>query len=146
MFWILWLSLTLIFISSIIGIYAWNGILLEVVKIKTAKKLWVVSAVAVIIGLLLFIWSVGTIAGTPALVDKFSTLSQNYPPLWIWTAMFFLLLSGFIIGVPTQLYQLKFAKLSLDLRRNLFRVGMLLLALSIIILIWLLMPGNQLPS
>ena len=146
MFWVLWLSLTLIFVSSIIGIYAWNVILLEIVKIKTAKKLWVISAVIVILGLLLFIWSVGTIAGTPALVDKFSTVSQNYPPVWVWTAMFFLLLGGFIIGVPTQLYQLKFAKISTEARRNLFHIGMLLLVLSVLILVWLLIPGNQLPA
>ncbi|NYZ76046.1 hypothetical protein H0N98_02235 [Candidatus Micrarchaeota archaeon] len=146
MFWVVWLSLTLIFISSIIGIYSWNGILLELVKIKTAKKLWVISAVMVLIGLLLFIWSIATIVNTPSLVDKFSTFYTTSPPVLVWTAVFLLLLGGFIIGVPTQLYQLKFTKLSKDMRNNLFYVGMLLLVLSVILLIWLLMPGNQLPA
>jgi hypothetical protein len=146
MFWILWLSLILIFISSIIGVYAWNGVLLEIVKIKDAKKLWLISAVMVFIGLLLFIWSIATIVSTPDLLTKFSTVYQTSPPLWIWTALFFLLLGGFVIGVPTQLYQLKFTKLSKDSRKNLFYCGILLLALSVLILIWLLMPGNQLPA
>ena len=146
MFWVLWLSLALIFISSIMGGYAWNGILLELVKIKTAKKLWLISAFMVLVGFLLFIWSIATITSTPELVSKFSTLYQTQPPVWIWTALFLLFLGGFMIGIPTQLYQLKFAKLSRDLRKNLFYLGMVLLVLSIIILIWLLLPGNQLPA
>ncbi len=146
MFWVLWLSLVMIFISSIMGVYSWNGILLELVKIKTAKKLWLLSAVLVLIGLLLFIWSIATIANTPALISKFSNFYQTSPPVWVWTAVFLLLLGGFIIGVPTQLYQLKLAKLSRDMRKNLFYLGMLLLVLSILILIWLLVPGNQLPA
>jgi uncharacterized protein with PQ loop repeat len=146
MFWVLWLSLTLVFISSIIGIYGWNGTLLELVKIKTAKKLWLTSAVIGAIGLILFIWSTWTIMNTPALIGKFSDIYQSSPPVWVWTAIFLLLLGGFMIGIPTQLYQLKFTKMSRDARKNIFYLGMLLLALSVLILIWLLVPGNQLPA
>lgn len=146
MFWVLWLSLVLIFISSIIGVYAWNGVLLEIVKIKDAKNLWLASAIMVIIGFLLFIWSISEIVGTPALMLKFLTVYQTSPPVSIWVAIFMLLLGGFIIGIPTQLYQLKFTKLTKDMRKNLFYLGMLLLVISVLILIWLLMPGNQLPA
>jgi len=146
MFWVLWLSLVLIFLSSIIGVYAWNGVLLEIVKIKNAKNLWLASAVMVVIGFLLFIWSISEIVGTPALMSKFLTVYQTSPPVWIWAAIFMLFLGGFIIGIPTQLYQLKFAKLTRDMRNNLFYLGMLLLVVSVLILIWLLMPGNQLPA
>lgn len=146
MFWVLWLSLVLIFLSSIIGVYAWNGVLLEIVKIKNAKNLWLASAVMVLLGFLLFIWSISEIVGTPALMIKFLTVYQTSPPVWIWAAIFMLLLGGFIIGIPTQLYQLKFAKLTREMRKNLFYLGMLLLVVSVLILIWLLVPGNQLPA
>lgn len=146
MFWILWLGLLLIFISSVIGVYAWDGVLLELVKIKTAKNLWITSAVLVVLGLLLFIWSLMTITNDPMLSYQLLTLYQTSPPVLVWVAILFLLLGGFIIGVPTQLYQLKFTRLSKDTRRNLFYLGMLLLVLSLLLLLWLLLPGNQLPA
>jgi uncharacterized membrane protein len=87
-----------------------------------------------------------TIVNTPALISKFSAIYQSSPPVWIWIAIFLLLLGGFIVGIPTQLYQLKFTRLSREMRENLFYLGMLLLTLSVLTLIWLLIPGNQLPA
>ncbi|MCX6777150.1 MAG: hypothetical protein NTY73_04265 [Candidatus Micrarchaeota archaeon] len=144
MFWILWLGIALIFVSSVIGVLAWNGNLLELVKIKTAKNLWLISAIGITLGLILFICSIFTIMNTPDLLIKFSTVNQT--PSWMWLAILMLLVGGFIIGIPTQLYQLKFVKLSRYKRRNLFYLGMVLLVISVLLVIWLLLPGNQLPA
>lgn len=146
MFWVLWFSLVLIFIFSIVGVFAWNGNLLELIKIKTAKKLWLLSVVGITLGLLLFIWSVATIMNTPSMILKFLTLPSASPPLWLWCAISLLLIGGFIVGIPTQLYQLKLTKISRDMRKNLFYVGMFLLVVSVLLLIWLFIPGNQLPA
>ena len=146
MFWVLWLGIILIFISSILGVFAWNGSLMELVKIKTAKNLWILSAAGITLGLLLFIYSIASILNTPALIIKFSTVSQNPTPVWMWLAILLLLAGGFIVGIPTQLYQLKFVKLSRESRKNIFYLGIIVLAISVLLIVWLLMPGNQLPA
>jgi len=143
-FWLLWLGIALIFVSSVLGVLAWNGNLLELVKIKTAKKLWLVSAIGITLGLILFVYSILTIMNTPDMFIKFSTVNQT--PSWMWLAILLLLVGGFVVGIPTQLYQLKFVKLSKDTRRNLFYLGMILLVISVLLVILLLLPGNQLPA
>ena len=144
MFWLLWLGIALIFESSVIGVLAWNGNLLEIVKIKTAKNLWLLSAVGITIGLILFVYSIATILNTPAMVVKFSAVNQT--PDWMWLAILLLLVGGFVIGIPTQLYQLKFVKLSRRSRERIFYAGIVLLVVSVLLLVWLLLPGNQLPA
>lgn len=146
MFWVLWLGIALIFISSVVGVFAWNGNLMELVKIKTAKNLWIISTVGITLGLLLFVYSIFTIINTPSMLIKFSNVSQNPTPGLMWLAILLLLVGGFVVGIPTQLYQLKFVKLSRDSRKNVFYLGIVLLAISVLLMIWLLMPGNQLPA
>jgi len=146
MFWVLWLGIALIFISSVLGVFAWNGNLMELVKIKTAKNLWIISAVGITLGLLLFIYSIFTIINTPSMLIKFSNVSQNPTPGLMWLAILLLLVGGFVVGIPTQLYQLKFVKISRDSRKNIFYLGIILLAISVLLMTWLLMPGNQLPA
>ena len=145
MFWILWFSLVVILLSSVVGVFSWNGSLLEIVKIKLAKKLWMLSVIGITLGLLLFAWSVLEIMNTPSLVAKFSRVPTT-PSIWMWIAILLLILGGFVVGLPTQLYQLKLTKLTRDMRQNLFYLGMFLLVISMLILIWLLIPGNQLPA
>ncbi|MEM3556226.1 MAG: hypothetical protein QXF56_05900 [Candidatus Micrarchaeia archaeon] len=145
MFWVLWFSLVVIMVSSIAGVFAWNGNLLEVVRIKTAKNLWLLSVVGIAIGLILFLISVFTILNTPSMIIKFSSIPPS-PPFWIWIAVILLIAGGLVVGVPTQVYQLKLAKITTKTRTNLFYVGMAILALGVLLLIWLLLPGNQLPS
>jgi hypothetical protein len=144
MFWVLWLGIALIFVSSVVGVLAWNGNLLELVKIKTAKNLWLVSAIGITVGLILFVYSILTIMNTPDMVIKFSTVNQT--PSWMWLAILLLVVGGFVVGIPTQLYQLKFVKLSRYSRRNIFYLGMIILVISVLLVIWLLLPGNQLPA
>jgi len=68
------------------------------------------------------------------------------PSIWMWIAILLLIIGGFVVGLPTQLYQLKLTKLTRDMRQNLFYLGILLLVISMLVLIWLLIPGNQLPA
>jgi|GEM_PF-2580599 len=145
MFWVLWFSLVVLLLSSLAGVFAWNGNLLELVKIKTARNLWVISAVGIAIGLILFLLSATTIINNPALVVKFSNLPAA-PSIWMWCAVLLLLAGGFIVGVPTQVHQLKLARLSREFRSNVFYFGVVLILLGVLLLIWLLLPGNQLPA
>lgn len=145
MFWVLWFSLVVIMLSSGVGVFAWNGNLLDIVRTKTAKNMWILSVVGITIGLILFLVSVFTILNTPSLVVKFSSVVPS-PQGWVWLAVILLLAGGFVVGVPTQVYQLKLARISPHTRRNLFYGGMLLLLLGVLLLIWLLLPGNQLPA
>jgi len=130
----------IIFMSSFLGIYAWNGRLLEIVNVKTAKRNWIYSIIGIAIGLIISIIAGYYIMVTPELALELSTAKGTVPNMF-WLTIFLLFLGGFIIGTTTQLYKLEFKKFAKENRKRLFYIGMILLGLGLFLLIVLLIPN-----
>lgn len=146
MFWLLWIGMAIIFAASLLSVYAWNGRLLEVVDVKTAKKNWTYSVLGMFIGVLIFLVSDYYIITNPELAMKLSYARDQSIPNLFWLAVVLLLLGGFVIGFPTQLYKLEFKKYPKEYRRRVFYMGLALLGLGLLLFALLLMPGSLLPA
>jgi drug/metabolite transporter (DMT)-like permease len=138
--------MAIIFAASLLSVYAWNGRLLEVVDVKTAKKNWTYSVLGMFIGVLIFLVSDYYIITNPELAMKLSYARDQSIPNLFWLAVVLLLLGGFVIGFPTQLYKLEFKKYPKEYRRRVFYMGLALLGLGLLLFALLLMPGSLLPA